>query len=1144
MPFEINLSTETARRNVRRLNRSVDVLNARLDKVNSKAIGMQRIGDSARNIKAGAGVGAVAIQNLARSSAQLKDQVNGVSASVTNLHKDVMGRFKSSTGKANKELRQFHNTMATTSKRAAVLRSAMYATGTHFGAFTGQTILAATVAYAFIKSITATIAAGAKFEERMARANAVMGNFNSQGQLVADRADMLDKKVRHLGATTVFTVNEVADGLVYLGMAGLNSSEAAEALSPVLDLAAVGMMEMGRAADIATNIMLGFDKSAKDLTDIVDIMSTAVISSNMNVEQLGNSLSYVAPISQSTNNSLKDTVAILESFHDVGIKGSRAGTSLRRALVNLSKPTDIVKGVLTKLNISLYDQQNKMRPLINIMRQLRDSQASVSDILTLFGARAGPAMVKLYQDLQKEVDGTTSSFQKHRDELEASAGAAKKLRDNIENVLTADWKKLVSALSELAIKIFEVIGPGLRTLVQALTKVIIAMDTSSVVKFTLAVTGLGLALKLTAGYFLGTFGGLKKFASATSAAIIPTRALAGALRFLAGPAGLIMTVVGGVVAYALAQRKSSDETKVSNAALQTQAERLQTLRAEQEGFNSLKKEEQELVKAAAITLLQEQAVKYSRAQAAYGKERVRQEGLIRQQAEEENTFRARNLYIKLRALQELQGRQKKTIEGLRKEMELEGKILSFLKERVAMMSGKEVPKSGQAAEVEKAANKLMREIAKEKVLDYKSAIALQKELTQGVADEYKIRVSMKEVTKFDEARANLEAIAREQRNVNSALDEEIQKQQYLEAQARNSALLAIDPNKKGGRSGIPDIERTEKAWREARETLDKLNKSKANYNKLTEKQKTALRALLQTMGQDLITSYRTAEEAEDARHKNQLAKIAAHYGSIEAMSAEHKRVLEREEDKHNTNMLQSFNTRAQAVLGGLGQLVGAMVSASSARYQMAEADAQKAWSLYEESVSRQEQFQNAANAAQSAGDREYYQNLANQYKNYSQQYQAQAEQYDKIAEQRFEDNKKLQIAQTTINTASGAMQAIGQFGYWGIPIAAAIIDQGKQMVSLIRSQEYQSPNAGFGGAFGGLPAAPDETAGVSNISDTPRSDGQTNALNVYIDGFVNEDMVYDVIVPVLQDGVNNKDVVIINGSGADSAQLSEVQGTN
>ena len=115
----------------------------------------------------------------------------------------------------------------------------------------------------------------------------------------------------------------------YLGMAGLTVNEVYEATPQMLSMASAGVMDLATAADIATNVLSGFNLKVGDLAHVSDVLVQAARLSNTSVEQLGSAMAYVGPVASAANQSIEMTTAAIQVMSNAGIQGTMAGTALR-----------------------------------------------------------------------------------------------------------------------------------------------------------------------------------------------------------------------------------------------------------------------------------------------------------------------------------------------------------------------------------------------------------------------------------------------------------------------------------------------------------------------------------------------------------------------------------------------------------------------------------------------------------------------------------------------------------------------------------------------------------------------------------------------------------------------------------------------
>ena len=128
-----------------------------------------------------------------------------------------------------------------------------------------------------------------QFEAEMSRVKAITG---AVGKEFKD----LERLAKTLGSTTFFSGTQAAEGIRFLAMAGLETDDIFKVLPSTLNLARVGMIDLGRAADIATNILSGMSLPAEEAQRVIDVMAKAVTSANLNIEELGRGMRVAAPL--------------------------------------------------------------------------------------------------------------------------------------------------------------------------------------------------------------------------------------------------------------------------------------------------------------------------------------------------------------------------------------------------------------------------------------------------------------------------------------------------------------------------------------------------------------------------------------------------------------------------------------------------------------------------------------------------------------------------------------------------------------------------------------------------------------------------------------------------------------------------------
>lgn len=91
----------------------------------------------------------------------------------------------------------------------------------------------------------ATVKVAASFESQMSKVKAISGATDAEFAKLNETAKML-------GATTVFSASQAGEGMEYLALAGWKTNDIVQAMPGMLNLAAAGALELGRAADITS----------------------------------------------------------------------------------------------------------------------------------------------------------------------------------------------------------------------------------------------------------------------------------------------------------------------------------------------------------------------------------------------------------------------------------------------------------------------------------------------------------------------------------------------------------------------------------------------------------------------------------------------------------------------------------------------------------------------------------------------------------------------------------------------------------------------------------------------------------------------------------------------------------------------------
>ena len=309
--------------------------------------------------------------------------------------------------------------------RAASLATTGFATGVG-----GATLAVGALAL----TIGLSVGAHAVFERSMKRVQAV-----TQG--TASEMAFLSQQSKALAQEMPFTPTQIAKGATFLGMAGFKPPQIGEALKPTLHLASIGMLDVGTAADISTNIMTQFGHTAYELSHDIDVLAKTVTQSNVNVRQMATSMSYLGPVANSLGISVEETSAAIGLLGNRGIQGTKAGSAFATSLTRLASPPKKASDSLKMLGIEVFNAKGKFVGITDTIRQLEAAfkkltpEQEAAHTYAIFGARA-------YKHWSSLINEGADSFERFTNMLINSNGEAARMAHVIEDNLIGDFTRL------------------------------------------------------------------------------------------------------------------------------------------------------------------------------------------------------------------------------------------------------------------------------------------------------------------------------------------------------------------------------------------------------------------------------------------------------------------------------------------------------------------------------------------------------------------------------------------------------------------------------------------------------------------------------------------------------------------------------
>ncbi|BFN28465.1 chromosome partition protein Smc [Pseudomonas sp. SCT] len=342
-------------------------------------------------------------------------------------------------------------------ERTQQLAGSMAATGAG-GLATGSGIL-----YAGAK----VMAPGLEFDTSMSKVQALTKLDAGSEELGA-----LRKQARDLGASTQFTAGQAADAQGFLAMAGFKQQAIIAAMPGMLDLAKAGDTDLAATADIASNILSGLGMQATEMGRMGDVLTATFSNSNTNLQMLGETMKYAAPIAKTYAVDLETVSAMAGKLGDAGIQGSMGGTALSSIMNRLAAPPKAASKALDELGVKTADAAGNLRPMPDILKEIYEKTKNLgtADRGGFLKAIAGEEAVKGMSHLVDQAG--SGELQAFIAQLQNAEGSASRVSKVMADNLRGDLSAMGSAWEDLGIQLQEQQNGPMREITQTLTGII------------------------------------------------------------------------------------------------------------------------------------------------------------------------------------------------------------------------------------------------------------------------------------------------------------------------------------------------------------------------------------------------------------------------------------------------------------------------------------------------------------------------------------------------------------------------------------------------------------------------------------------------------------------------------------------------
>ena len=416
-----------------------------------------------------------------------------------------------------------------------------------------------------VGGLTEAVKSASEFQQSV---DAIVATLNTKlaptQKITTGQYKAMEDAALKMGQKGWFSANQIADGMYVMARQGIGYQDImGGAMKSVQNLAVATDSDLSSTANVMSDIIhelgpsvakLGSD-SQTQFKKVADIVSGAMHDARMSMTDFMNTMKYVGPQAGALSLSLGGVSTAIAMLGQSGIIGSKAGTTLRTMLQDLTPHSKAAAVEMKKLGIitkdggnKFLDAQGNVKTFAEIQDVLRTSMAKLTPIQqeaaikTMFTQQSVSGMMAIVGKTKEEVADFTDAIVNHGDAEALAqqkwAGTAGKLRELSGHFATLS-KEIGLILLPIVNKLIDV-GEGLMTWFEKLSpkmKQTIVVIAALVGSF-LLVTGTLLTFMATTKFLLISFSDLGNGA----------KGVGGLIGLMKSPIGMVVVAIVGLIA--------------------------------------------------------------------------------------------------------------------------------------------------------------------------------------------------------------------------------------------------------------------------------------------------------------------------------------------------------------------------------------------------------------------------------------------------------------------------------------------------------------------------------------------------------------------------------------------------------------------
>lgn len=233
--------------------------------------------------------------------------------------------------------------------------------------------------------------------------------------------------------------------------------------------------DLATTTDLVTDALSAYHMEVAEMPKFLDVMAKLQASANTNMSQATEAFIWAGGTMAEMNIELEQAGALMGILANQGMKASLAGRSLTSILINLTKESgesyDALQRLekLTGIKTTAFDEKGNY---IGVEKQLYNIKEALSKVneqerITLSGMIAGKTQKKTFDKL---MHGMGDSYENLKTKLQNSDGTLMEMKEIVDESAFAKFKKMLSAIQEAFLQLWEVIQPYVLFFIEKITE--------------------------------------------------------------------------------------------------------------------------------------------------------------------------------------------------------------------------------------------------------------------------------------------------------------------------------------------------------------------------------------------------------------------------------------------------------------------------------------------------------------------------------------------------------------------------------------------------------------------------------------------------------------------------------------------------